>query len=140
MFAVLMASLEIHDSKWRRACFFTPLFLIGQQAWALLFAGRFRAGQALAALFGVALGALATRAKSRRITVQDEILSGPSRHGRRRVEISIQDIDRQRSAVPGLFGSRTIWSHAGAAIYIDAVSIPKAERERLLELLGLPLR
>jgi hypothetical protein len=74
------------------------------------------------------------------LLVRAGTLSGPGPLGLRSVRIPISEIDHHRSTKAGWFGARTIWSRTGEALQLDSMVIPKAQRERLLAALGLPLR
>jgi hypothetical protein len=130
-----MADVEVRSVHWGRALVLVAALCAAAQGLILLRRGDFN--PVMAVVMGVGLLFILVYRSRIPLLVRDGTISGPDPSGFRSVEILLRDIDRARSAKPGLFGARTIWSNAGQAVHLDPTVIPGTDRHRVLSAAGL---
>jgi hypothetical protein len=132
-----MAGLHIHAKRWRWAVAFGVVYVVPQQVFYLLKRGHFEPGLVLAVALVLALFHFFGPKGLRDLLVEDGVLSGPRRFGWGRTRLRLNEIDVARSTKTDFFGGRTIWSVSGEAVHIDAITVSRRDRERLLSAVNL---
>jgi hypothetical protein len=141
---VVDVALEIRPSRWRHSVMLGCAMLLPQLLLPLLFRGQVDLPRLFGGAIGVAIGVvIAVVFFGRRMTRRGSIklrngrISGPSRWGFGRVQFAVSELDHERSARPGLFGGRTLWSRSGKALNVSAYFVPRHQRAELDRALGL---
>jgi hypothetical protein len=130
-----MTELNVPSVHWGRALI--EIAAITAAVQTLIFLRRGALNPAMSVMVALCLLLVVFRRSRIPLTVRAGTLSGPDRSGLRHVRIRLVDIDHGRSAEVGWFGARTIWSHAGQAVHLDATNIPKTQRQKVLAAIGV---